>query len=637
MTNLAADAPNLYNGNIKSMVTTITNPATGAVLPQLTAYRYDQLNRIKGMKAFDDINLASNEWNYSTYAGRYQNDFSYDANGNMETAVAKNANGEILDDQTYRYYTLDGSIGGKKTNNRLYCINDVANNCENDIPAGQVSYDNAHLGNNNYGYNELGELVFDKQGEIAEIKWSAYGKIRGINRIATSGKMNVWFDYDAAGNRIAKRVYNPDNSLYKTEYYVRDATGNIMSTYELTMDNQNEITSYAQTERPIYGTSQLGMDRTKIELISSIPNNELYTYRLGLKQYTGSNHLGNTLTVFTDKKIPVDDNSDGIIDYYKADIVSSNDYAPFGGLLSECSFNTGAYPNTFNGKRDDPELDGWQDYGMRMYSPWMRRFVTVDPLIVQQHKYPELSPYQFASNSPIMSIDLDGLEAISVSFICLDNGNTLVRINNDLEVEDNVNCRLQVKISGQYFNDGQTRTFIGSWGSKELDERMKTFEYRPGSDFYLDGQRINTNSPPIGSNHMTSLNWIINDTQFDPQKITNEEVMTVRYGIGKDDNKLKRMGEIVESMKIQFNQTKQNNETYTLDEINLYSSDPNDATILNQVLKNEGFTVQVNYFDKSNSSSEMIQVEGKYSDNSDDETQTGDNNISSNYDIKCDN
>ena len=36
------------------------------------------------------------------------------------------------------------------------------------------------------------------------------------------------------------------------------------------------------------------------------------------------------------------------------------------------------------------------------------RFLSIDPL---GRKYPELSPYQFASNTPIMAIDLDGLEA----------------------------------------------------------------------------------------------------------------------------------------------------------------------------------------------------------------------------------
>ena len=45
---------------------------------------------------------------------------------------------------------------------------------------------------------------------------------------------------------------------------------------------------------------------------------------------------------------------------------------------------------------------------MRYYAAWLCRFVSVDPL---QFEYPELTPYQYASNNPVTMIDLDGLEA----------------------------------------------------------------------------------------------------------------------------------------------------------------------------------------------------------------------------------
>ena len=45
---------------------------------------------------------------------------------------------------------------------------------------------------------------------------------------------------------------------------------------------------------------------------------------------------------------------------------------------------------------------------MRYYSAWICRFVSIDPL---QFKYPELTPFQYASNRPITCIDLDGCEA----------------------------------------------------------------------------------------------------------------------------------------------------------------------------------------------------------------------------------
>ena len=46
------------------------------------------------------------------------------------------------------------------------------------------------------------------------------------------------------------------------------------------------------------------------------------------------------------------------------------------------------------------------DYGFRIYDSRMARFLSVDPLT---SSYPMLTPYQFASNSPIAAIDLDGL------------------------------------------------------------------------------------------------------------------------------------------------------------------------------------------------------------------------------------
>jgi hypothetical protein len=47
---------------------------------------------------------------------------------------------------------------------------------------------------------------------------------------------------------------------------------------------------------------------------------------------------------------------------------------------------------------------------MRIYDPRVGRFLSVDPITRQ---YPELTPYQYASNSPIFNIDLDGLEGTS--------------------------------------------------------------------------------------------------------------------------------------------------------------------------------------------------------------------------------
>jgi RHS repeat-associated protein len=71
-----------------------------------------------------------------------------------------------------------------------------------------------------------------------------------------------------------------------------------------------------------------------------------------------------------------------------------------------------SYRYGFNGKENDNDVKGTgnqQDYGMRIYDPRLGRFLSVDPIT---KNYPELTPYQFASNRPIDGIDLDGLEYI---------------------------------------------------------------------------------------------------------------------------------------------------------------------------------------------------------------------------------
>jgi len=62
---------------------------------------------------------------------------------------------------------------------------------------------------------------------------------------------------------------------------------------------------------------------------------------------------------------------------------------------------------------------------MRIYVGRLGKFLSVDPISME---YPELSPYQFASNTPIWAIDIDGLEAYLVQDLTLKNskGHTFI-------------------------------------------------------------------------------------------------------------------------------------------------------------------------------------------------------------------
>ncbi|HEX8331950.1 MAG TPA: RHS repeat-associated core domain-containing protein [Segetibacter sp.] len=104
--------------------------------------------------------------------------------------------------------------------------------------------------------------------------------------------------------------------------------------------------------------------------------------------------------------------SDNInIDYYSPEVVTANDYYPFGMVMPGRKFNIGgAYRYGFNGKENDNEIKGEgnpQDYGLRTYDPRIGKFLIVDPLTMD---FPWNSTYAFAENDEIRNVDLDGAE-----------------------------------------------------------------------------------------------------------------------------------------------------------------------------------------------------------------------------------
>jgi RHS repeat-associated protein len=419
------NSSDLYNGNIARMVTTITDPDSRAVLPLGNAYRYDQLNRLKHAVSFDQLN--GNAWAGGAPA-KYENSFTYDANGNILTQTRNDDNNQVIDELAYFY---PQNAANKTVRNRLLYVSDNVDYDASDIDPG--------MSTSNYAYDQEGRLIQDLQEEIASIEWRVDGKVKRINRIANSAKQNLSFDYDAMGHRIAKHVYTSANVLEKSTYYVLDATGNTMATYERTVDENTLQISYAQTEKFIYGSSRLGVQNVNIGLLGSQNNTYTQTtvvHRIGKKGYELSNHLGNVLSVISDKVIP---HSNGtIVDYWLADILQSSDYSPFGVKLKGRNLNktgnTELYRSGFQGQEEDDELKGdgnSVNFEFRMHDPRLGRFFAIDPLSM---KFPYYSPYHFCSNSPIMAVEIEGLET-SIQINYVEGSITITRdANNRLSV-----------------------------------------------------------------------------------------------------------------------------------------------------------------------------------------------------------
>ena len=198
-------------------------------------------------------------------------------------------------------------------------------------------------------------------------------------------------------------------------WYVRDAQGNLLTVY----GDVNNATDFSGMvpgidEWYIYGSNRLGSYQYGIGMYSGPSQTQYihdYFYVRGAKQYELTNHLGNLIVNLTDKKIGV--TSDSITKYFKPDVVNAWDYYPFGMGMPQRIWTNQSYRFGFNGKERDEDVKSYGrqiDYGNRIYDPRVGRFLSEDPI---RKKYPELTPYQFASNSPIEGVDLDGLEKIT--------------------------------------------------------------------------------------------------------------------------------------------------------------------------------------------------------------------------------
>ena len=136
----------------------------------------------------------------------------------------------------------------------------------------------------------------------------------------------------------------------------------------------------------------------------------LLTYEriVGDKNYELSNHLGNVLSVISDRKLPIDITN--FNSNFTPDVLSYSEYFPYGYKLPGRSAQSINYRYSFQGQEEDDEIKGdglSYNYKFRMHDPRVGRFFAEDPL---KHSYPWNSPYAFAENKVVNGIELEGAE-----------------------------------------------------------------------------------------------------------------------------------------------------------------------------------------------------------------------------------
>ncbi len=432
---------NLYNGNIPEVITAIRNPnpaATNNDYLYANQYTYDELNRL--VKADYLERQAGTHLDYLT---DFAEEFQYDANGNIMSAKRRSsaAVGNI-DRLTYNY-----TAGTNKLASVSDALTTAGLPADYDIKNGQSTA--------NYQYDAIGNLTKDLQGGL-RIEWNAMGKVKQILKNNT----RIQYFYDAMGNRVMKMVHNnytlnlpPETQ----EYYIRDASGNLMTTYKRA--NAPSGTNYnmklTANDQPIYGSDRIGshisgfqknntntstvysgsygyyvlLPTISLPAASSLKSDRLVSYRMmDYKRYEIKDHLGNVRTTFGDYRLSTVTGTGigGTAPYtktnFEADQKSMYNLYAFGmprygndqyyeaNDIPLSLTSTYTYMFGFNGKENNNDIKGvgnWQDYGLRVYDTRLGRFASVDPLADDYSYY---TPYQFAGNNPVKFVDLDGGE-----------------------------------------------------------------------------------------------------------------------------------------------------------------------------------------------------------------------------------
>jgi RHS repeat-associated protein len=211
---------------------------------------------------------------------------------------------------------------------------------------------------------------------------------------------------------VHKEVTKKDNSTFGTDsssqrtVYFRDAQGNVLQTHS--HKSTTILWTYEESqskEYVIYGSSRLGTYSPEHNVYNGSFNRiGDYALTLGYKHYELSNHLGNVLTTIADNFAPHPPTG-GVL----ARVLSTQDYYPFGMAMTERGFVESTekkYRYGFNGKEYDEDLgEGMMNFEARMMDNRTCRFTSPDPLAV---KYPNISPFVFVANMPIIAIDPDG-------------------------------------------------------------------------------------------------------------------------------------------------------------------------------------------------------------------------------------
>ncbi len=205
----------MYNGNIPRQ--TLSLNTVGNLQRD---YRYDQVQRLK-LAAYAEVD--EDLLSVASPSNIFKNTYNYDALGNITELNRYDNYSYHMDSLTYTY---------ESGTNRLNIVDEnIAGYTSAPHDLEQEPYTPAN--SINYEYDNTGNMVRNYYGN-QKVSWNHLGKITDI--VDTVTNTIIHYDYDGLGNRVRKDVIDTVSAeliVNKGEYYVYDASGNLLTAYNI--------------------------------------------------------------------------------------------------------------------------------------------------------------------------------------------------------------------------------------------------------------------------------------------------------------------------------------------------------------------------------------------------------------------